>query len=389
MKALAYLLPALLANALPICAHAQIAVSANDGKQLAPGERSGTRTADSVSIIDIGEGRPRVIGTVAAPASMIGPPTSVAVSPDGSFALVTAAQALEAGSVVKDDSLTVIDLADPTKPRVVQTLRAGPGASGVAINRTGTLALVASTGDDAISVCSIVGRRLTRAGIVRLDYQSRPTDVAFSPDGRTALAVTQSAGAIVRLAVDGTAVTRTGIAIRPGRSPYGITVSRDGRLAINTNLEGQLAPAPSAPSVNGAIIGTVTLIDLASNTVVNSVDVGLTPEHVALSPDGQYVAVVVLNGTNLPPEAPDYKPNGLLQVYRLEKARLVKVAETASGRWCQGAAWSRDGAMLLLQCALAREIEVYRFDGRSLTRDPGATIKLAVRPGALGTALSH
>jgi YVTN family beta-propeller protein len=384
----ATLLALLVSAALPAAVQAQIAVSTNDGKQVAPGDPSDRRTPDSVTVIDIGTGHPRVLGTLAAPASMIGPPASVAVAPDASFAIVTAAQALEEGGLVTDDSVSVIDLSDPAAPRVVQTLRAGPGASGVAISPSGTMAVVASTGQDALTLFTISDRRLASAGTLRLPYQSRPTDVAFGPDGSTVLAVAQNAGKVIRLAVEGGALVRTGVEIATGVQPYGIVVTRDGRLAINTNLGGRTPLAGASPPA-GPPTGTVTLIDLATNQVVQTVDVGVTPEHVALSPDGRFVAVVVLNGSNAAPGAPGYHPTGMLQVYRLEGATLTKVAEIASPPWCQGAVWTRDGTGLLVQSALAREIELYRFDGASLARDPAATIRLGARPGALATSLGR
>ena len=132
---------AMIAMAAPATLSAQIAVSANDGKQLRPGDAG--RTADSVSVIDLRSYPPRTIGTVAAPASMIGPPAAVAVARNGGFALVTAAQRLTAaGAIELSDQVSVIDLARPDAPELVQTVQAGPGASGVAINRAGTLALL-------------------------------------------------------------------------------------------------------------------------------------------------------------------------------------------------------------------------------------------------------
>ncbi|MBN8832127.1 MAG: YncE family protein [Sphingomonadales bacterium] len=372
---------------LPMPALAQIAVSANDGKQLRPGEAPSTRTADSVSIIDIGQTRPKVLGTVKTSASMIGPPAAVAVARSGQFALVTAAQELEGGTIVKASTLSVIDLANPSAPKVIQTLQSASGASGVAINRAGTLALVAGTGDDAISIYTIAGKRLTPAGKVRLDYQSRPTDVAFSPDGKSAFAVAQATGQIVRLAVNGSKVTRTGTSISPGLSPYGVTVSRDGRYAYNTNLNGAVRPA-NAPRPVGGIIGTVSVLDLQTNTLVDSVEVGMTPEHVALSPDGKYLAVVVANGSAAAPGSPDYHPYGLLQIYRIEGPKLIKAGEAHSGAWCQGAAWSKDNRRVLLQCAMTKAIEVYAYDGTNLTRD-GADLVFDGRPGAISTALDR
>lgn len=368
---------------LPSAAEAQLAISVNDGKQLRPGQTPADFAADNVSVIDMGQNPPRIIGTVRAPTSMIGPPTSVALAPDESFALATAAQALEDGRVVRSDDLTVIDLGDPAQPRITQMLSAGSGATGVSINRTGTLAMAAGTGSDAVAVFTIRNGRLTPAGQVRMDYQSRPTDVAFSPDGRTALVVAQSANKIVRLEVDGDRVTRTGVEISPGLSPYGVVVSPDGRYAYNTNLGGRLPPPGEAAT--GRRIGSVSVIDLETNSVVHSVDVGITPEHVALSQDGNYLAVVLLNGSNAAPDSPNFNAHGILKVFRVTGPSLELLAETTTGQWCQGAAWTPDNQRLLLQCAMSGEIEVYDFDGQSLTRE-AATLRVEGRPGALSVA---
>lgn len=367
-------------------ASAQLVVSANDGKQLRPGEAASSRTADSVSIIDLGPRAPRVLATIPLKASMIGPPTAVAVASDQSFAIVTAAQGLEGDTIVKDDTVSVIDLANPSAPQVVQTITAGSGATGVSINKARTLALVANTGDDSITVFSIAGKRLTRVGSVRLPYQSRPTDIAISPDGKTALAVLQSGNALDRLAIDGTTVTRTGTQIAPGMGPYGATFSRDGRYAYNTNLGGQLRPEGAPRQTGGGTIGSISAVDLSTNQLANSIDVGMTPEHVGLSPDGKYIAVVVANGSAAQPGSANYNPNGLLKVFRVEGASFTPAGEAPTGQWCQGTAWSNDSRQLLLQCAMAKEIEVYSFDGKTLVQQKGATLKFDARPGSMSTA---
>lgn len=384
------------AFALVACAFdasAEIAVSVNDGKQLRAGEDPGSRTSDTLSIIDLAGGAPRVIATLAVPTSMIGPPTSVAVSPDGTLALVTAAQRLDetdGQTLVLDDTVSVVDISNPENPRVTQTLRAGPGVTGAAINKAGDLALVVSTGDDSISVFSISGGVLSPVGRLQLPYQSRPTDVAFTPDGDAALVVGQSRGRVFRLAVNGAEVVRTDVEFETGVQPYGVVVSPDGNFAFVSNLGGRL-PAPDAPpAAPGAPrIGAVAVLDLASNTVADVVDVGPTPEHVSLTPDGRYLQVTVVNGSSSPPDSANYNPFGLLRIYRVAGPELNLVAEAQTGGWCQGAAWSDDGGLLLLQCAINREIEIYRFDGQSLVRDQNATLEFEGRPGAIATALSR
>lgn len=381
------LLLATIGTLLPISASAQIAVSANDGKQLRPGEAATTRTPDTVSVIDLHSYPPKVIGMVQAPASMIGPPASVAVARDGSFALVTAAQRLNAaGELELNDTLSVIDLRDPKAPRLIQTIQAGPGASGVTINRAGTLALVASTGDDVISIFSISGKHLTAEGKVQLPAKSRPTDVDFAPSGKTARVVAQGSGQLIGLSVAGKTVTIDG-GVTTGIQPYGVAFSPDGRFAYNTNLGGR-APQPGAPPKVFSRIGSITAIDLSSRAVT-SVDVGVTPEHLTLSADGKYMAVVIANGSAAAPGSAGYNAFGLLQIYSVKGATITPITEAHSGAWCQGAIFSANAKTVLLQCAMPRDIEVYRFDGKALARDEAATLKLDSRPGAIATATSR
>src|ERR1019366_253482 len=111
----------------------------------------------------------------------------------------------------------------------------------------GTLALVASSRASTISVFSIAGKILTPVGDIPLEPKSQATDVAISPDGRMALVTERGSLNIVRLAIDGTKVTPTGIEITTGIQPYGVVVSRDGRFAYSTNLFGPPPPAGAAP----------------------------------------------------------------------------------------------------------------------------------------------
>src|SRR5471030_330383 len=117
MKRIAHLIgtaAALACIAAP--AAAQIAVSANDNKVV---NESGTvvtvaRPApDSVSVLDLSVFPPRVIGEVKVPVSLVGPPNSVVVSPDESFALVTAAMKNDPADpmkIIPDNRLSVVDI---------------------------------------------------------------------------------------------------------------------------------------------------------------------------------------------------------------------------------------------------------------------------------------
>jgi DNA-binding beta-propeller fold protein YncE len=365
---------------------AEIAVSANDGKQIRPGDSVAGTTPDSIAVLDFGAGRARVIGQLAMPAAMIGPPTAVAVARSGAFALVTSCQVMAGGELVPADTLSVVDLSQPAHPRVIQTLHAGMGASGVSISPDGKLALVANTKGDSISAFSIAGKTLTPLGDVKLEAGANPTDVTFSPDGKTAIAVAQRISSLVVLSVNGTQVATTGKAFSSGRTPYGAVVTHDGKYVINTNLGGATPPPGVTPERGMVREGTISMSDIASGMVTASVVVGPTPEHVAMSADGKYVAVVVANRTASVRSDPKFASVlGLLEIYAVGEGTLTPVARADTGHWCQGAVFSKDGGTILLQCAAEREIEVYRFDGKNLVRED-TTIPLVSRPGAIATA---
>jgi hypothetical protein len=81
----------LLLPLLTSATSAQIAVTANDNKAVLVDGATAVAdnpAADTVNIIDLSASPPKVIGEVKVPTSVVGPPQSVAVSMDESYALV-------------------------------------------------------------------------------------------------------------------------------------------------------------------------------------------------------------------------------------------------------------------------------------------------------------
>ncbi|MEA2918298.1 MAG: hypothetical protein QOJ15_10379, partial [Bradyrhizobium sp.] len=196
-------------------ANAEIAVSANDGKMVLENGVATVRKEplpDTVSIIDLSGSAPHVVAELPAPASVVGPPASVAIAPDESFALVTGAMKVDPADPTKaiaDDKLTVIDLKS-APPKILATLQAGAGAAGVSINRAATLALVANRNEGTVSVFTISGNTLTPAGKIALgDAKSGPSHAIFSRDGATALVTRDGDSRISVLSVDGAKVEYT------------------------------------------------------------------------------------------------------------------------------------------------------------------------------------
>jgi DNA-binding beta-propeller fold protein YncE len=204
-------------------------------------------------------GRASVTATVEAPASVVGPPLSIAIAKDESNAIVTAATKIDpqsADKIVPDNRVTVIDLkVSPPKP--VQQVTAGDGAAAVSISPDGTVALVANRTEGTVSVLIIKDKRLEPAGKIDLgNPKSSPGSVNFLPDGKTALLTRDGDSMTSVLRIDGAKVT----------------------------------------------VDTVSLIDLrqAPFRTVHTFSVGQTPEGIKFSPDGKFLAVANVDGSHGP-----------------------------------------------------------------------------------------
>ncbi|RTL51280.1 MAG: YncE family protein [Bradyrhizobiaceae bacterium] len=378
----ALMLAVSLASLFPGFARAQIAVSANDGKSsLNDGkpEVPATVAPDNVFVIDLNQTPPKVIGEVQVPTSAVGPPMSVAVSRDESFALVTGAMKIDPADpkkAVPDNKLSVIDIkAKP--PAVVATHEAGAGASGVAISPAGNLVLVANRAEGTVSVFKAEGKTLTPAG--KIDFgapASGPSAVAFTPDGKMALVTRDGDHKVSVLSVDGDKVEYTKRDVGAGLRPYGLSMSPKGDVAIVADL--------GLNNGNGDT-DTVSVIDVKAKPprTIDTVSVGPTPEGMKLSPDGQYLALAVMNGSNKAKASPIYNDGGILKVFSLKDKKLTPVAEAGVGHWCQGVAFSKDNKKILVQCMVENEIQVFDFDGKALKRS--GAIK-ATGPAGIGVA---
>ena len=361
--------------------NAQIAISANDGKAtLVDGINAvfDPPTPDSVTLLDLSVSPPKVLAEIAAPASVVGPPSSAAIAPDETFALVTSSTKIDPADpkkTVPDNRVSVIDL-KATPPAVIATLESGAGAAGVSINPAGTLALVANRGEGTVSVFTIAGKVLTLAGKVPLgDAKSGPSAVAFAPDGKTALVTRDGDHKISVLTIDGSKVEPVKREISAGIRPYPLDISTSGDVAAVGNL-----------GIGSGDADTVSLIDLKATPprIVETITVGQTPEGLKMSPDGKFVAVTVMNGSNKPKASPFFNDNGLVVVLAVNGAKLTKVTEAKVGHWCQGAAWSKDGKTLVVQCMIEQELQAFSFDGKELK--PAGAIKVKGGPAGIATA---
>jgi DNA-binding beta-propeller fold protein YncE len=367
----------------PFGVAAQIAVSVNDNKMVLDNGVAkvvANAAPDTVAVIDMKTMPPRLLDEIEVPGSVVGPPLSVAVAPDESLALVTSAQKLsptDATKTVADNRMSVIDLTQ-RPPRIVATLTTGASPAGVSINRAGTLALVANRGDCSVSVYTLAGRTVMPAGTVGLGGapDCGASHVAISPDGRSALVTRDNDHKISVLAIDGAQVEYTKRDMNPGLRPYGIDICVPGSIAVVANI-----------GVGQGDADTISVIDMTLKPprIIETLTVGQTPEGIKCSPDGSYVAVVVMNGSNKAKESPFYNAQGKLVLYMVAGKTLQKFGELPIGNWSQGVAFAPDGLTVLVQNMVQKDIQVFRIDGMRLV-DTGQRIPLKGGGAALRTA---
>lgn len=353
-------------------------LSVQDGRAgLVDGKTVVRDAPDTLAVIELAAGRLRVAQQINMPTSLVGPPSSIAIAPGGRLALVSAATRRDPGDATKVAtfdlvSVVALDPSGSTPPRVVDSLHSGAGASGISINRAGTLALVTNRVEGSVSVLAIIGEQVRAVGKVMLGDKSGPAHVAFTPDGRRALISRDGDNRISLLVIDGNSVTLDPRELYAGLRPYGLDVSPNGAWAAVTNL-----------GAGQGDTDTVSLIDLQARPprVVDTVSVGQTPEGIFFSPDGRTVGVTVIDGSNKPQASAFFGP-ARYSLFSIEGGRLRQVANLVGGQWLQGHAFSPKGGAVLVQDAAARQIRLYRKAGNTLA-DTGERVQFEGAPAAL------
>ena len=114
------------------------------------------------------------------------------------------------------------------------------------------------------------------------------------------------------LAIDGSKVTDTKREMSAGVRPYGLDITAKGDLAVVANI-----------GTGSGDADTLSVIDLKAKPprIVETVTVGQTPEGIKISPDGKFVAVSVMNGTNKASDNPFFNAQG--EPIRKPRVRLV------------------------------------------------------------------
>ena len=200
--------------------------------------------------------------------------------------------------------------------------------------------------------------------------------VAFTPDGKRALAGKFPGHKVAMLEVDGEKVTYNKRDLAVGLWPYNLDVTPDGKLALtadNGNSGG-----------SDGNVDTVSVIDLEAKParVIDKVVVGDGPEGLAISPTGKLAVALLLRGSNNAKTDWFYNRNGSVVVLRIDGKKVTKIGEVEVRGLPEGAVFSPDGRWLYVGNFMDEDISVLRVDGDTVT-NTGTLLKLPGKPASM------
>ena len=341
---------------------------------------NGPPGGDTVSVIDIGTdpANPRIVADLPIMNSIFGPPTNLAITPDGRIGLVANpmrwVQDGQAWKAQPDNKVHVIDLA-ASPPVAIATVEVGDQPSGMAISRAGDLALVANRASKNVSVLSIKGREVRLVGNV--DVGDVVAAVAITPDGKRALAAKFPSHKVSLLQIDGEKVTYAGQDIPVGLWPYNVAITPDGKLALTADN--------GASGASDGHVDTVSVIDMEASPprVVDKVVVGDAPEGFAISPKGDLAVAVMLKGSGAVAKDAWFRNDaGSVVALRIDGKTVTRGEEVAVGRLPEGAVFTRDGGHLYVGNFVDGDVSILKVDDGRIT-NTGQKLKLPGRPASM------
>jgi DNA-binding beta-propeller fold protein YncE len=331
---------------------------------------------DTVRIIDLAQPEaPKIVATLPLENSIVGPPTNLAISPNGSIALVadsmTVVQDKGVNKMVPTDKLFVIDLqANP--PKLVQTVTLGKQPSGLSFSPKGDLALVCNRADGTISVLRINGTQVTQTGTVTVS--PGVSTVAFTPDGKHALTVRSPDNALALLDVDGDTVSYNKVDFPTYPFPYNVVVSPDGRLAITADNGNH-----GSSDGNADAVSVVDLQGPHPHTIAH-ITVGDAPEGLAMSPKGDLAVVANVDGSNMP-KAWYHHPAASLTVLRIAGTTVTPIKTVPVGTFTEAVVFTPDGQYIYAGNFADQDFSILKVDGDNVL-NTGKRFKVGGHPAS-------
>jgi DNA-binding beta-propeller fold protein YncE len=332
---------------------------------------------DTVAIFDLAKPEdPKLVVALKLENSIVGPPTNLAISPNGSIALVADSMTVTEDNgtrkLAPTDKVFVIDM-KASPPKLAQTVTVGKQPSGLSFSPKGDMALVANRADGTISVLKIDGTNVTQTGTVPVS--PGVSHVVFTPDGKRALALKSPDNKVALLDIDGDKVSYNKLDIPTYPFPYNIVVSPDSKLALT-------ADNGSGGSSDGNA-DAVTVIDLegAHPHAISHVTVGDAPEGLAISPKGNLAAALNVEGSNMK-QAWFYHQNGSVTILRIQGKTVTPIKTIEVGAFPEPMAFSPDGRYLYVGNYADQDFSILKVDGTNVT-NTGKRFKSGGHPASM------
>jgi len=361
---------------------ADLIVSAQDGKFVRVEGRAtypSPAPPDSLVVIDASQFPPVVKATLEGIDHTVqGPPQAVAITPDGKLAVIAAPSHYDYGAKLETlgTFLQVVDL-ESSPPALINKVELGVHPNGLSINPDGTLLLAAAL-DGTVKVLAIKGKSLLLLDSIKIG-EKRLAGVSFTHDGKAAIVAMRDEQGAATLSVEEASVKDTGERISTGVSPYSVDVDSNGHWAVISNA-GLAGKAGNFGKVAGDA-DTITLIDVSKRPfrAVQHLTVPAIPEGAAISPDGKWIVVQAMDGSQLTPDNPGRHPRGKVVLFAVDNNGAHKVNEVPGGEAAQGIVFAKDNKTVLVQFDVEKELAIYAIRGGKLV-DTTKRLKLSAGP---------
>ncbi|MHC1480666.1 YncE family protein [Frateuria aurantia] len=334
-----------------------------------------------LALIDLSGSQPRILDRIDVDHTIAGPPQAAAISPDGQLAFVSAPARYDASGhdETAEQFLQVVPV-NHGHLGPVQRIPLASQPEGLAVSPDGRL-LLAGLINGSVAIFDIDGPRVTLHGYLPLST-GRLAGVTFTHDGQSALVALRDEQGLAVLDTEHDRVSDRHQHISTGVAPYALDISSDGHWAVAGNVG--LAGLANHGWADAGDLDTVSLIDVSRLPfrTVQYLPTPSLPEGVAISPNGHWIAVLSMNGSQLPAGSPGRHEHGVLQLFKLQDGKAVETDRVVAGPGGQGVVFSRDNRHLLAQYTVDRQIAVFNIEHDHL-QDSGQRLSLRGGPDSI------
>ncbi len=342
-----------LANDHPFAGSTLVTVA--DGAMLATGYIDGAlgpREPDLLSVLPILPGGPGERADVPASNSVATWPNVMALTANGSLAIVTEpfaqppADATAFSDIVRGSRITVVDLSDPAAPSVVQEVEAAGPPAGVHIHPSGELVAVTLPFDGQIALYPLTDNRLGEPTLVPLGVDTIENtfvpEFKWHPGGEFAAVTLGGAARVVFYRYRGGTLMPWGEPLQTAPLPGKGEWTPDGRHFVVTTITatGDMAQLsygrnaslfavfafdgdeePNSPPRRANDRATIYESAPIQHARVAHVPAGMGyVENFAISPDGQWVVGLNMAASWLPTDHPGRTTFSELTLFRFDTA---------------------------------------------------------------------